>query len=65
VEIDLAKKEVTLAGALVLKRRWVHMEHKEIPPANIVTLPNFKIPDSRAASDNRISVKSAIAAMGL
>jgi ammonium transporter, Amt family len=24
-----------LAGALVLKRRLVHMEHKEIPPANI------------------------------
>ncbi len=24
-----------LAGALVLKRRKVHMEHKEIPPANI------------------------------
>jgi Amt family ammonium transporter len=24
-----------LAGALVLKRRQVHMEHKEIPPANI------------------------------
>lgn len=24
-----------LAGALVLKRRRVHMEHKEIPPANI------------------------------
>ena len=24
-----------LAGALVLKRRTVHMEHKEIPPANI------------------------------
>jgi Amt family ammonium transporter len=24
-----------LAGALVLKRRQIHMEHKEIPPANI------------------------------
>ena len=24
-----------LAGALVLKRRKVHLEHKEIPPANI------------------------------
>jgi ammonium transporter, Amt family len=33
--VHIAAGCAALAGALVLKRRKVHMEHKEIPPANI------------------------------
>lgn len=33
--VHISAGMAALAGALVLKRRKVHMEHKEIPPANI------------------------------